>query len=96
MADEKETAEAHHLDLVPCTSEDDVTGGFTEAEQKAIIRRVDRRLVATVGAMYCASLMDRTNMGATIIAGMGQELKLIDNRYVSAVEKLFIERSITN
>lgn len=33
---------------------------FTEAEQKKIIRRIDLRLVTTLGFMYCVSLMDRT------------------------------------
>jgi len=33
---------------------------FTPAEQKKIIRRIDRRLVVTLGFMYCVSLMDRT------------------------------------
>ncbi len=57
--------------------------GFTPEEQKKIMRRVDRRLVLTVGAMYCISLMDRTNLGAANIAGMGKDLLLIGNRYVS-------------
>lgn len=55
--------------------------GFTEAQKKSIIRRVDRRLVLTVGAMYCISLMDRTNLGAANIAGMGKDLMLIGDRY---------------
>ena len=42
---------------------------FSEAEQKSIIRRIDRRLVATLGILYCASLMDRTNLGNAAIAG---------------------------
>ncbi|SPO00345.1 related to putative tartrate transporter [Cephalotrichum gorgonifer] len=53
----------------------------TEAERRRIMRRVDRRLVATVGALYCVSLMDRTNLSAAAIAGMLQELALIGNRY---------------
>lgn len=57
--------------------------GFTPAEQKAIIRRIDRRLITTLGVMYCVSLMDRTNLGAANIAGMATELVLIDERYVS-------------
>lgn len=57
--------------------------GFTPEQEKAILRRVDRRLVLTVGAMYCISLMDRTNLGAANIAGMGVDLVLIGNRYVS-------------
>lgn len=32
---------------------------FTPEEQRRIVRRVDRRLVVTVGVMYCISLMDR-------------------------------------
>ncbi|KFG84063.1 putative phthalate transporter [Metarhizium anisopliae] len=55
--------------------------GFTKVEQRNIIRRIDRRLVLTVGFMYCVSLMDRTNMSAANIAGMSVELKLINNRY---------------
>ncbi|KAK4143042.1 general substrate transporter [Dichotomopilus funicola] len=55
--------------------------GFTPEEQKKIIRRVDRRLVLTVGAMYCISLMDRTNLGAVNIAGMGKDLVLVGDRY---------------
>jgi len=55
--------------------------GFSEAEQKAIIRRVDYRLVITIGLMYCVSLMDRTNLGAANIAGMKDELVLVGNQY---------------
>lgn len=42
---------------------------FTAAEQKKIIRRIDFRLVTTLGVLYCASLMDRTNLGSAAIAG---------------------------
>jgi 3-oxoacyl-[acyl-carrier-protein] synthase III len=58
--------------------------GFTPQEQRRIINRIDRRLVVIAGAMYCVSLMDRTNMSAAAIAGMTQELKLVDNKYVSS------------
>ncbi|KAK4232010.1 general substrate transporter [Podospora fimiseda] len=54
---------------------------FPADKQKQIIRRVDRRLVLTVGILYCVSLMDRTNLGAAQIAGMAGDLNLIDNRY---------------
>ncbi|EUC31339.1 hypothetical protein COCVIDRAFT_94759 [Bipolaris victoriae FI3] len=49
---------------------------FTEREQRKIIHRIDRRLVVTVGVLYCISLMDRTNLSAAAIAGMTAELKL--------------------
>ncbi|KAF2839395.1 MFS general substrate transporter [Patellaria atrata CBS 101060] len=54
---------------------------LTPKEQRALINRIDRRLVTTVGLMYCISLMDRTNLSAANIAGMEVELNLIDFRY---------------
>jgi hypothetical protein len=79
-------AEYKHLDQAPSkiSSEQDQDHGFTPEEQKSIIRRIDRRLVVTVGAMYCVSLMDRTNMSAANIAGMSVELNLIGFRYASS------------
>ncbi|KAK1529949.1 major facilitator superfamily transporter [Colletotrichum paranaense] len=69
----------------------DIDHGFTAEEQRKIIRRVDRRLVVTVGAMYCVSLMDRTNLSAAAIAGMTKELGLyLDNRYSIASLLFFI------
>jgi len=56
---------------------------FTPDEQRKIMRRIDRRLVVTVGLMYCVSLMDRTNLGSANIAGMSFDLRLdIGTRYV--------------
>lgn len=36
--------------------------GFTAEDHKRIKRKIDKRLVLTLGCMYCVSLMDRTNM----------------------------------
>ncbi len=57
---------------------------FSPQEAKRIIARIDRRLVTVTGIMYCISVMDRTNLGAAYIAGLGKDLQLtIMNRYVS-------------
>ncbi|EHK49543.1 uncharacterized protein TrAtP1_010782 [Trichoderma atroviride] len=90
LESEKQGLEYSHIDRPIKDSEsnkhhvaalEDDDFGFTQAEQRSIIRRIDRRLVITVGAMYCVSLMDRTNMSAANIAGMSVELNLINNRY---------------
>lgn len=52
---------------------------FTHAEQRNIIHRVDRRLVVTVGVLYCISLMDRTNLSAAAIAGYALRAERDDN-----------------
>ena len=51
------------------------------AEQKRVIRHIDRRLVLTCGFMYCVSLMDRTNLGIIVVGGMGVDMVLIESRY---------------
>ncbi|KAL2268368.1 hypothetical protein VTJ83DRAFT_3214 [Remersonia thermophila] len=73
-----EAAVADQAKAAPVTADD---FGFTEKEQRSIIRRIDRRLVLTVGALYCVSLMDRTNLGFANIAGMSVDLELTGNRY---------------
>lgn len=78
---EKHESELRHLDGADVSDNPD-DHGFTPREQRSILRRVDRRLVVTVGAMYCVSLMDRTNMSAAKIAGMSEELVLTGFRYV--------------
>ncbi|OSS53609.1 hypothetical protein B5807_01587 [Epicoccum nigrum] len=63
---------------------------FTPEEQKKIIRKVDLRLIPTLGFMYCVSLMDRTNLGVAMVAGMGTDLKLTGERYSIIVLLFFI------
>ncbi|KAF2158243.1 retrograde regulation protein 2 [Myriangium duriaei CBS 260.36] len=63
---------------------------FTPEEQKKIIWRIDRRLVLTLGFLYCVSLMDRTNTGIAVVAGMGVDLLLIGARYNIIVLVFFI------
>jgi len=69
-ASKTEDVEASHLKHDGHASSDgEFESEFTPAEQKAIIHRVDRRLVVTVGVLYCISLMDRTNLSAAAVAG---------------------------
>jgi hypothetical protein len=57
---------------------------YTPEEERRILRKIDRRVVITLGCLYCVSLIDRVNLGAANIAGMGRELELVGNRYVGA------------
>lgn len=62
-------ADQHMKSAVKELSSDDRVLAFTSQEQKAIVRRIDFRLVLTLGCLYCISLMDRTNLGAASVAG---------------------------
>lgn len=91
---EKPLPEHSHVDTYEKAADvhaDPDDHGFSPQEQRRIMRRIDRRLVVTVGAMYCVSLMDRTNMSAANIAGMSMELKLdVNYRYNIANLVFFI------
>lgn len=63
----KDELSVHQTDTLP--SQTVSSHKFSPSEQSSIIRRVDVRLVLTLGAMYCVSLMDRTNLGFASIAG---------------------------
>lgn len=65
--------EDHEFEL----AEDSRVATFTLKEQKAIMWRVDRRLVLTLGFLYLVSLMDRTNLGAAAIAGYVIVLRMV-------------------
>jgi hypothetical protein len=71
---EKETTLKEEFRHDYTSSQDDYECEFTPAEQKKIIHRIDRRLVLTVGILYCISLMDRTNLSSAAIAGFVQGL----------------------
>lgn len=71
-------------------SNDAILALFTPEQQKRIIRRIDIRLVIPLGLLYSISLMDRTNLGNAVIAGMGVDLVLVGNRYSIIVLLFFI------
>lgn len=50
---------------------------YSPEEQRRIIRRVDYRLVNILGILYCASLMDRTNLSSAAIAGLVLKLSKV-------------------
>lgn len=64
----------------PAASDESIE--YTEREAKKIIHRIDRRLLVTIGFMYCISLIDRTNISLAAIAGLAEDLVLTGNRYV--------------
>lgn len=82
MSDLEKSAVVDQLDHhdvkrpISTTSDDEILAEWTEEEIRKVKHRIDRRLVTTVGIMYCISLMDRTNLSAAAIAGMTAELQL--------------------
>ncbi|KAJ9624448.1 hypothetical protein H2203_005183 [Taxawa tesnikishii (nom. ined.)] len=92
--DVKEDSKADFLEHVKSADSDAINDArierFTPEERKKIMRRIDRRLVLTLGFLYCVSLMDRTNTGIAVVAGMGVDLVLVGSRYSIIVLVFFI------
>ncbi|EEY17427.1 conserved hypothetical protein [Verticillium alfalfae VaMs.102] len=67
------------------------THGLSPEEQKKVIRRIDVRLLPILGLMYSISLIDRTNLGLALVAGLQEDLGLhIGNRYTVIVMVFFV------
>ncbi|KAH7176816.1 major facilitator superfamily domain-containing protein [Dactylonectria macrodidyma] len=67
------------------------TYNLSVADQKKTIRRVDWRLLPILGIMYSISLIDRTNLGLALVAGMQEDLGLaVGNRYTVIVMVFFV------
>jgi len=97
MADLEKVNDAGVAHLERTESDDSVVSAnqaaidaLTPEEQKKLIWRIDVRLVLTLGFMYCVSLMDRTNTGVAVVAGMSVDLVLKDFRYSTIVLVFFI------
>jgi hypothetical protein len=70
MSDKPSTDEekgGEHLEVASSSSDNSTT--LTPEEQKKVIRRIDIRLVITLGVLYCVSLLDRGNLSVAQIAG---------------------------
>jgi hypothetical protein len=42
---------------------------LSKDEQRRVMRRIDWRVSVATGAMFCISILDRSNLGAASIAG---------------------------
>jgi hypothetical protein len=70
ISDLEKTGHDHVERSVTEDSNDARIHQFTPEQQRKIIRQIDRRLVVTLGLLYCTSLMDRTNLSSAAIAGL--------------------------
>ncbi|EEH20912.2 hypothetical protein PABG_03143 [Paracoccidioides brasiliensis Pb03] len=66
-------------------------GGGLGVNERALIRKIDWRLLPILGALYAIALIDRVNISNARVAGMNAELKLhVGSRYNIALLVFFI------
>ena len=54
---------------------------YTDAEERTILRKFDRRLILFLSLLYLFSFLDRSNIGNARIAGMDSSLNLSSDQY---------------
>ncbi|KAI5849188.1 major facilitator superfamily domain-containing protein [Tricharina praecox] len=54
---------------------------YTRAEERAVVRKLDKYLVGGLAVLYMLSFLDRSNIGNARIAGMKEDLDLSGDRY---------------
>jgi len=54
---------------------------YTPDEERAVLRKLDRRLVLFVALLYMLSFLDRSNIGNAEIAGLQRDLAISNSQY---------------
>ncbi|KAI4623795.1 hypothetical protein J4E80_003607 [Alternaria sp. BMP 0032] len=54
---------------------------YTPEEDRTVLKKLDRRLVAFMALLYMLSFLDRSNIGNARIAGLADDLKLSSTQY---------------
>jgi hypothetical protein len=58
--------------------------------EKALLRKLDARLLPAVGILYLLSFLDRSNVGNARIEGLADDLGMTGNQYLTGLTLYFI------
>lgn len=67
--------------LKPPKRVDTLSKQYTDEEEAAVLRKLDRKLVIFLGFLYMLSFLDRSNIGNARIAGLEKDLALSSAQY---------------
>ena len=63
-----------NVDLIESASNDSSDFGYDERQEKALIRKIDRKLLPLLTILYLLSFLDRTNIGNARLFGLEKDL----------------------
>lgn len=63
---------------------------YTPLEEKAVVRKFDRRLVLFIACLYLLGFLDRSNIGNARIAGLSADLRLTSSQYEWTLRSFYI------
>ncbi|KAG8860505.1 hypothetical protein FRB96_003759 [Tulasnella sp. 330] len=63
---------------------------FSKAEEAALVRKFDRRIMPLVTILYLSNFIDRTNVGNAKVAGLAKDLHLVGYQYNTGLSVFYI------
>jgi hypothetical protein len=93
---ETDSLDVGHLDKkskdgsnpAPASVLEEVDGGTVN--EKALLRKIDWRLLPAVGILYLLSFLDRSNVGNARIEGLADDLHMTGNQYLTGLTLYFV------
>ncbi|KAM7187995.1 Major facilitator superfamily domain containing protein [Naviculisporaceae sp. PSN 640] len=78
-------------DTLPSTSSDTDDIENTEGiNEKALLRKIDWRLLPAVGILYLLSFLDRSNVGNARVEGLTDDIGMTGNQYLTGLTLYFV------
>lgn len=78
-------------DPLPSTSSDTDDVENTEGiNEKALLRKIDWRLLPAVGILYLLSFLDRSNVGNARVEGLADDVGMTGNQYLTGLTLYFV------
>lgn len=75
--DEKMFGDSKHASTEdPSLETDPRVGDWTPAEEAALVRKLDLRIIPMMAIVFALSLIDRANVSSAYISGMGKDLAM--------------------
>jgi hypothetical protein len=72
------------------SSEVGITGIMIQSYEKALLRKIDWRLLPAVGILYLLSFLDRSNVGNARIEGLAEDIDMTGNQYLTGLTLYFV------
>lgn len=77
-------------DVSPGSVSDNENVGAVDVNEKALLRKIDWRLLPAVGILYLLSFLDRSNVANARIEGLATDLGMTGNQYLTGLTLYFI------
>ncbi|KAG2198266.1 hypothetical protein INT47_004350 [Mucor saturninus] len=87
-----EKQDISEIDDVEHSIESEISGFIapTAAEEKAVMWKLDRRIIPFLGLLYLCSFLDRVNIGNAKLAGITKDLSISSGDYNIALSLFFV------